>query len=253
MTIRVAVVGATGKLGSAAATLLRATEGIEVVAELRSGSALDEMLGTADSPSDVVLDATSSAASPAIVEYAVANGRDVVAGSSGWTQQRLGTLRTLLEAHPERGVLVIPNFSLGAVLGTLFSAYAARFFDAVEIVETHGAGKSDSPSGTAIRTAESIEAARGDLGPVEAPHADQRARGQLVASVPVHSLRLPGVVAQQRVVFGGDGETLTISHETVSSSAYSKGIVAAVRAAPTATGLVVGLDRVLGLDLGHRS
>jgi 4-hydroxy-tetrahydrodipicolinate reductase len=248
MTIRVAVVGATGKLGSAAAALLERSEGFELVARLDSRSPLEDMLGTADAPADVVLDTTLPHVSQGIVELALAHGRNVVVGTSGWSSERLAGLGPLLAQHPERGVVVIPNFSLGSALGTAFAAAAGRFFDAIEIIETHGAGKVDSPSGTAVRTAELIQAARGELGPVSAPHVDQRARGQQVGSVPVHSLRIPGVSAKQEVVFGADGETLTIAHHVIGPSAYSAGILLAVRAAAARTGLTVGLDALI--DLG---
>jgi 4-hydroxy-tetrahydrodipicolinate reductase len=134
------------------------------------------------------------------------------------------------------------------VLATRFATLAARFYESVEIVEAHHQGKVDSPSGTAVRTAELIAEARRDLGPVSAPHADQRARGQQVASVPVHSMRLRGVVARQEVVFGGEGETLTLTHDTLSQRAYEQGLRVAIAAAPGVTGVVVGLDAVLPLD-----
>jgi 4-hydroxy-tetrahydrodipicolinate reductase len=254
MTIRVAVVGATGRLGSAATALLERSDGFEVVARLGSRSDLSEMLGEADAPSDVVLDVTLPQVSPTVVEYAVTHGRNVVVGTSGWSSDRLASLNTLLARHPERGVVVIPNFSLGSALGTAFAAAASRFFDAIEIVETHGAGKIDSPSGTAVRTAELIQTTRGDLGPVAAPHVDQRARGQQVGSVPIHSLRLPGVSARQEVTFGADGETLTISHNVISPSAYSAGILLALRAGHERVGLTVGLDALidLGISAGER-
>ena len=249
-----AVVGATGKLGSAATALLEQTDGFEVVARLGSSSEPSEMLGGPDSPSDVVLDVTLPHVSPGIVDYAVTHGRNVVVGTSGWSSDRLAGLTTLLARHPERGVVVVPNFSLGSALGTAFAAAASRFFDAIEIVETHGAGKIDSPSGTAVRTAELIQAARGELGPVSAPHVDQRARGQQVGSVPIHSMRLPGVSARQEVVFGAEGETLTISHNVISPSAYSAGILLALRAACDRVGLTVGLDALidLGTAVGER-
>ena len=133
-------------------------------------------------------------------------------------------------------MLIVPNFSVGAALAARFAEQAAVWFESIEIVEAHHAGKTDSPSGTAVATAERIAAARADLGPVAAPHTDQRARGQQVGSVPIHSLRLDGVQAKQDVLFGGTGELLTIRHETVSPSAYAAGIRLAVRALP-------GLDR----------
>jgi 4-hydroxy-tetrahydrodipicolinate reductase len=134
------------------------------------------------------------------------------------------------------------------VLATSFAAMAGRFYESVEIIEAHHAAKSDSPSGTAVRTAELIGQARSELGPVSAPHADQRARGQQVSSVPIHSLRLSGVVAKQEVVFGGTGEVLTLTHETLDNSAYEAGILLALRGIGGIRGIVVGLDALL--DLG---
>jgi 4-hydroxy-tetrahydrodipicolinate reductase len=150
-----------------------------------------------------------------------------------------------LRSHPDLGVVIVPNFSLGSVLATRFATLAATWFDSIEIIESHHAGKTDSPSGTAIRTAEAMAAARTDLGPVEAPHVDQRARGQQVASIPVHSLRMSGVLARQEVVFGGVGETVRIVHETLSDASYEAGILLALRATPAQRGVVVGLDPLL--------
>ncbi|WP_022901695.1 4-hydroxy-tetrahydrodipicolinate reductase [Humibacter albus] len=247
MTIRVAVVGATGRLGSVAADLIERTADLELVAALGSRNDYADMLGTDDEPSDVVLDVTLPAVSPDVVEYALDAGRNVVVGTSGWSEERLAALRSRLRDEPDRGVIVVPNFSLGSALGTAFAAAAAKYFDSIEIVEAHAATKIDSPSGTAVRTAELMARAREERGPVAAPHTDQRARGQQVAGIPVHSLRLEGIVAKQSVVLGGAGETLTITHDTTDSRAYAAGILHAIRSAPQARGLTVGLDRLLGL------
>ncbi|WP_022881787.1 4-hydroxy-tetrahydrodipicolinate reductase [Gryllotalpicola ginsengisoli] len=249
MSIRVAVVGATGRLGSAATALLERTEGYEVVARLDSTSSPEDMLGAPEAPSDVVLDVSLPQVSPGVVEFAITHGRNVVVGTSGWSAERLAGLRTLLARHPERGAIVVPNFALGSALGTAFAAAASRFFDAIEIIEAHGPGKIDSPSGTAVRTAELIQAARGELGPVQAPHVDQRARGQQVGSVPIHSLRLPGISAKQDVVLGGEGETLTITHSVLGPAAYSSGILLAVRKGVDQLGLAVGLDALIDLGI----
>ncbi|QHF24936.1 4-hydroxy-tetrahydrodipicolinate reductase [Rathayibacter sp. VKM Ac-2804] len=242
MTTSVAVVGATGKLGSLTCSLLEASEEFDLVARLGSRSDPREMLAA-----DVVVDMTLPAVSQQIVDLAVANGRKVLVGTSGWTGDRIAALRRSVDAQPGAGVVIIPNFSLGSVLATALSTVAARFFDAVEIIETHGARKVDSPSGTAVRTAELLLRARAELGPVQAPHTDQRARGQQVASVPVHSLRLPGVEARQEVVFGGTGETVTIRHDTTSSASYEAGILRALDAVRSTTGVVVGLDALIDL------
>lgn len=247
MTIRVAVVGASGKLGSVAVDLIEKAPDLELVAALGSRSDLSEMLGTDDAPSDIVLDVTLPAVSPTIVDFALDAGRNVVVGTSGWSAARLAPLKARLRDEPDAGVVVVPNFSLGSALGTAFAAAAAKYFDSIEIIEAHAATKIDSPSGTAVRTAELIAEARSEQGPVAAPHTDQRARGQQVASVPVHSLRMSGLVARQSVILGGEGETLTITHDTTDSRAYAAGILHALRAAPDARGLTVGLDKLLGL------
>jgi 4-hydroxy-tetrahydrodipicolinate reductase len=244
----VALAGATGRLGSVAARLIEQADDLELVARLGSRSSLDEMLGA-----DVLVDMTLPQVSPEIVAYAIDNGLNALVGTSGWSADRILDLERRVAQHEGRGAVVIPNFSLGSALGTAFATVAARFFDSIEIVEAHGATKIDSPSGTAVRTAELIGAARAALGPVEAPHTDQRARGQQVASVPIHSLRMRGVVAQQQVIFGGAGETLTITHDTVGPQAYEAGILLALRAAATTTGVIVGLDKLIDLGIAEPS
>jgi 4-hydroxy-tetrahydrodipicolinate reductase len=245
VTIRVAVAGATGKVGRLAARLIDEADDLELHAALDSRSSLDELEGA-----DVVLDVTHPAASPGIVEAAIEAGIAVVVGTSGWSRERIAEVeRRLRDLDDAPGVIFVPNFSVGSVLGSAFAALAADHFDSIEIVEAHHAGKVDSPSGTAVRTAELIAAARGEDGPVAAPHADQRARGQLVSGVPVHSMRMAGLLADQRVVLGGEGETLTIQHTTIAPTAYEKGILLALRRAATAEGVTVGLDALLGLHL----
>lgn len=245
MTTRVAVIGATGKMGRLVSDLIEKTDGYDLVARLDSRSALSDMLGA-----DVAVDLTVPGVSQSVVDFAVDNGLRVLVGTSGWSQERIDALGHRLAGRDDAGVVIIPNFSIGSVLGSAFSALAARFFDSIEIVEAHHANKVDSPSGTAVRTAELIGRARAGLGPVSAPHTDQRARGQQVSSVPVHSLRLEGMMARQDVFFGGAGETLTISHNTLSSAAYERGILLALAATRTARGVTVGLDRIVDLGLG---
>jgi 4-hydroxy-tetrahydrodipicolinate reductase len=246
VTIRVAVAGATGKLGSVAVRLIEQADDLELVARLDSRAPLEGMLGA-----DVLVDMTLPAVSPDIVAFAVDHGMKVLIGTSGWSADRILDLEHRVAAHEGSGAVVIPNFSLGSALGTAFATVAARFFDSIEIIEAHGEGKVDSPSGTAVRTAELIGAARADRGPVDAPHTDQRARGQQVASVPIHSMRMRGIVAQQQVVFGGSGETLTIRHDTVSSESYEAGILLALHAAATETGVTVGLDKLVDLGIAE--
>ena len=242
MAYSVAVVGASGRMGTLATRLIVASDDFEVHSRLGSRDSLDAIDGA-----DLVLDVTLPAVSPDVVEAAVSRGIPVLVGTSGWTAERLQRVRSRLGDDPQLGVIVVPNFSLGSVVATRLATIAAPYFDSIEIIESHHAGKSDSPSGTAIRTAEQIAEARAERGPVAAPYTDQRARGQQVASVPVHSLRLAGVLAEQQVVFGGVGETVRISHQTVSDASYEAGILLALRKLPEARGLVVGLDSLLGL------
>ncbi|MBX3097988.1 MAG: 4-hydroxy-tetrahydrodipicolinate reductase [Salinibacterium sp.] len=244
MTTKVAVVGATGKLGTLAARIIDAADDFELVASINSTGDLSEMLGA-----DIAFDVTLPAVSQGVVDYAVAQGINVLVGTSGWTNERITALERTIAGNPEVGVIIVPNFSIGSVLATSFSAMAARFFDSIEIIEAHHASKIDSPSGTAVRTAELMGIARGVRGPVLAPHVDQRARGQQVSSIPIHSLRMQGIVAKQDVVFGGHGEVLTISHETIASNAYEAGILLALRAARDARGVTVGLDKLIDLGL----
>jgi len=230
-------------MGRLATSIIEASDEFELAAAIDSKGSLDEMIGA-----DVVFDVTVPGVSQGVVEFAIANDITVVVGTSGWSADRISGLRTLLGDAPTSGVIIVPNFSVGSVLATSFAAMAARFFESIEIVEAHHATKVDSPSGTAVRTAELIGEARAALGPVVAPHTDQRARGQQVWSVPIHSLRLQGVVARQDVIFGGTGEVLTITHETIAPTAYEAGILVALRAASTARGITVGLDKLI--DLG---
>jgi 4-hydroxy-tetrahydrodipicolinate reductase len=243
MTTKVAVVGATGTMGRLVSRLVDESSEFELVASLASKDPLSDML-----VADLVVDVTLPAVSQGVVDFAVANGLNVLVGTSGWSADRIVSLEHLLADVPGVGVVIVPNFSMGSVLATSFAAIAAKFYDSIEIIEAHKSSKIDSPSGTAVRTAELIGKARAAIGPVIAPHADQRARGQQVASVPIHSLRMQGVVAKQDVIFGGTGETLTLSHVTMSSTSYEAGILLALRAARGAEGVTVGLDKLLDLN-----
>ena len=240
MTIKVAVVGATGRMGKLALDLIDAAQDMHLHAALDSKSELSEALG-----SDVIFEVTRLEVSQKVVEFAVANGIPVVVGTSGWSAQKLTQLDKVLEATPKSSVVVIPNFSIGSMLASSFAAQAATFFNSIEIVEAHHAGKIDSPSGTAVRTAEMIAEARKDLTQPLIPGVGQPARGEVVAGVPIHSLRLSGVSAKQDVLFGGQSELLTISHETSSVAAYSHGILLSLRAASKLSGLTVGLQAVV--------
>ena len=244
MITKVAVVGATGRMGQLASRLIEASEDFELVASLDSKAPLSDMLGA-----EIVVDVTVPSVSQSVVEFAVANGLNVLVGTSGWSGERISALERMITDNLAVGVVIIPNFSVGSVLATHFAAVAAPFFESIEIIEAHHASKVDSPSGTAVRTAELIGEARASLGPVKAPHADQRARGQQVSSIPIHSMRMTGISAKQDVVFGGNGETLTLSHLTISPTSYEAGIMLALRAARSARGVTVGLDKLIDLGI----
>ena len=242
MTTRVAIIGASGRMGTLIDELISDLDDFEVVARLGSSDPLDAMLAA-----DVAVDVTVPAVSQSVVEFAVEHGISILVGTSGWSSDRIRAITKKVAEKPGLGVIVIPNFSIGSVLATAFATTAARFFESIEIVEAHHASKVDSPSGTAVRTAELIGQARLELGPVIAPHADQRARGQQVSSVPIHSLRMEGIVAKQDVIFGGTGETLTLTHETLSPTSYRTGITLALRSLRATDGVVVGLDKLVSI------
>ncbi|WP_433676831.1 4-hydroxy-tetrahydrodipicolinate reductase [Microbacterium gorillae] len=242
MATRVALVGASGKLGTVIGGVLADLPDFDIVHSLGSK---DDLGVIADV--DLVVDATTPEVSAEVVRRATDAGVNVLVATSGWSESRLAEIRPRVEASGI-GVVVIPNFSLGSVLGTAIATVAGRFFDSIEIIESHRDTKIDSPSGTAVRTAELIQAAR--TLPVDAPHVDQQARGEQVAGIPIHSLRRPGVIARQDVVLSGPGESLTITHDTVdSASAYAPGIRIAARAAVSARGIIVGLDSFIDLGI----
>lgn len=242
MTLKVAVVGASGRMGRLVVELVNRESDLDLHAALGSQDPLELIEGA-----DVVVDFTVPGQTQRVVEAAVARSLPIVVGTSGWSADRIASVEHSLGDSPASSVLIIPNFSLGSVVASALAATAARYFDSIEIIEAHHAAKVDSPSGTAVRTAELMGRARDELGPVAAPHSDQRARGQRVASIPIHSLRMNGIVAKQDVILGGTGETVTISHLTTSNESYHSGILLAIRSAPATRGVLVGLDRLLGI------
>lgn len=240
MAIKVAVVGATGRMGKLALELIDAAQDLELHSALDSKSDLTKVLGA-----DVIFEVTRLEVSEKVVDFAIENGLKVVVGTSGWSAAKLAEVGKKIEAMPNAGVLVIPNFSIGSMLASSFAAQAGKFFDSIEIVEAHHAGKIDSPSGTAVRTAEMIAESRKGLTQPLIPGVGQDARGEVVAGVPIHSLRLAGVSAKQDIIFGGESEVLTISHEVSSIHSYVNGILMTLRLAPKVSGLLVGLQSVV--------
>ncbi len=241
MTIKVAVIGATGRMGKLALDIIKGSADLSLNAELDSKSELSQALGA-----DVIFEATNLEVSKSVVDFAISNNLKVLVATSGWTQSALAVVESKIDTG---AVVVVPNFSIGSTLASKFAAEAAKYFDSIEIIETHHAGKLDSPSGTAIRTAELIHASREEAGRSQTliPGVGQSARGEIVSGVPIHSLRINGVSAKQEVNLGGTDELLTISHTAASVNAYALGILESIRFTANATGLTIGLNKVLGI------
>lgn len=241
MTIKVAVIGATGRMGKLALDIIKGSGDLSLHAALDSKSELSQALGA-----DVIFEATNLEVSKSVVDFATSNNLKVLVATSGWTQSALAVVESKIDTG---AVVVVPNFSIGSTLASKFAAEAAKYFDSIEIIETHHAGKLDSPSGTAIRTAELIHASREEAGRSQTliPGVGQSARGEIVSGVPIHSLRINGVSAKQEVNLGGTDELLTISHTAGSVNAYALGILESIRFTANSTGLTIGLNKVLGI------
>ncbi len=245
--IRVCVVGADGRMGRMACAAVEAAEGLVLSSTVVRGDDLDAALSAVD----VLVDLSVPDAAPHHVATAIRRGVHAVVGTTGWDTARLAAVTAELVAAPTVGVLVAPNFSIGAALVQRFAAQAARFYESVEIVELHHPDKADAPSGTATRTAEVIAAARAVAGMAAPPdatrHALPGARGADVAGVAVHSVRLRGLLAHEEVMLGGPGEVLTLRHDSLDRSSFMPGLVLAVRSVTTRPGLTVGLENWLDL------
>jgi 4-hydroxy-tetrahydrodipicolinate reductase len=247
-TIRVGVLGARGKVGSEVCRAVEAAADLELVAEVDEG---DDPRSLVDAGTEVAVDFTHPGAVMDNLALCIDHGVHAVVGTTGFTDERLDALRARLGDAPRSGVLVAPNFSIGAILMMRFAAAAAPHYESVEIVELHHPDKADAPSGTARRTAELVAAARREAGVGPAPDATSTgldgARGADVDGVPVHALRVRGLVAHQEVVLGGTGETLTIRHDSLHRSSFTPGVLAAVRAIGDRPGLTVGLEHLVAL------
>jgi 4-hydroxy-tetrahydrodipicolinate reductase len=241
--IRVAVLGAKGRMGSEVVRAVTAADGLEVVAEYDVGDTLDL------SGADVAVDFTHPDAVMDNLMACIDAGVHAVVGTTGFDGARLDQLRSWLADAPSVGVLVAPNFGVAAVLMMQFAAQAARFFDSVEIVELHHPRKADAPSGTARRTAELIAEARAGMEPMPdaTTSALDGARGADVSGVRVHAVRLAGLVAHQEVLLGGGGETLTIRHDSYDRASFMPGVLLGVRSIADRPGLTVGLEALLDL------
>ncbi|MFF2144670.1 4-hydroxy-tetrahydrodipicolinate reductase [Kitasatospora sp. NPDC058190] len=248
MTLRVAVIGAKGRIGSEAVKAVEAAPDLELVATLGRDSQLEELTGAG---AQVVVELTHPDSVMGNLGYCLHHGIHVVTGTTGWTDERLATVRGWLDQAPELGLLIAPNFSIGAILGMKFSQIAARYFESVEVVELHHDRKADAPSGTATRTAQLIAAARAEAGRPRqqdpTTHSLPGARGADVDGVPVHAVRLRGLLAHQQVMFGDTGETLTIRHDSLHHSSFMPGILLGVRKVVGTPGLTFGLEHFLDL------
>lgn len=250
MSIRVAVIGAGGRMGSEAVKAVEAAPDLELVAAM---GRQDPLEGILDAGATHVVDLSVPDSTERNVRFAVEHGLHAVVGTTGWTPERLDALRGLLDTRPGVGVLIAPNFALGSVLASAFAAKASRYFESVEIVELHHPDKVDAPSGTAARTAELIAAARESAGVPASPDATQSdplgARGAVVDGVHVHSVRLRGLVAHQEVLLGGPGEQLTIRHDSYDRASFMPGVLLGLREVAGHPGLTHGLDGYLDLGL----
>lgn len=244
--VRVAVFGAYGRMGALTCRAVETAEGLELAARIGSGDSPED---AADA--DVAVDFTRPDVVGDHVSWCVQRDIPVVVGTSGLTSERLDAVTRQLGSDPETGVVVVPNFSIGATLMMTYAAQAAAYFESVEIVELHHPDKVDAPSGTATRTAQLISQSRVDAGAGPAPDATRDdpvgARGGRIEGVPVHSVRARGLVAHQEVLLGNTGETLTIRHDMPDRAAAMPGVIASIRYVLDHPGLTVGLERVLGL------
>jgi 4-hydroxy-tetrahydrodipicolinate reductase len=246
--IRVGVLGAAGRMGTEVCTAVDAADDLELVARVdpAGGDGVATSIeALADGRAAVAVDFTHPSSVMADVRWCLRNGIHAVVGTTGITPSDLDELRTLADAG-DANCFIAPNFALGAVLLIRFAAEAARYFDAAEVIELHHDGKADAPSGTAITTARAIASARaGAWSAPEAVGAFPSSRGADVEGVAVHAVRLPGLVAHQEVLFGGQGQTLALRHDTSDRSAFMPGVLMAIRAIGERPGLTVGLDALL--------
>lgn len=235
-------------MGQEVCRAVSAAGDLELVAEID----LDEPLELLKSSNtEVIVDFTTPESVMANLEFAIENGIHAVIGTTGFDKAKFDLIERLLVKHPKVGVLVAPNFGLGAVLMMQFAATAARYFESAEIVELHHPEKADAPSGTATRTAELINEARANAGLGKMPDKTSKsidgARGARVGDVQVHSVRLRGLVAHQEVLFGDQGETLTIRHDSLDRSGFMPGVILGIREVGKTPGLTVGLEHYLRL------
>jgi 4-hydroxy-tetrahydrodipicolinate reductase len=246
MSITVAVIGAAGRMGSTVCQAVEAVDDLELVGRFDLGDELGELAGA-----EVAVEFSTPAATLANVLHCIRRGVHAVVGTTGWSEDKLDRVRWALDTSPGTGVLIAPNFSLGAVLMMRFAAQAARFYESAEVVELHHPDKADAPSGTAMRTARLIAEHRKDGGLPPIPDATttalEGARGAEVDGIRVHAVRLRGLVAHQEVLLGGPGEQLTIRHDSFDRISFMPGVLLGVRRVAGLPGLTLGLEQLLEL------
>ena len=244
--INVGVLGARGRMGAEVVNAVNASPDCELVAALDLGDSLDQLVS---SGAHVVVDFTTPDAVMANLEFLISHGIHAVVGTTGFDDKRMATLKSLSSAHPQVGILIAPNFAIGAVLMMEFASKAARYFESAEIIELHHPNKVDAPSGTAARTADLISKARKEAGLAAMPDATTSsldgARGALVGDVPVHSVRLRGLIAHQEVLFGGPGETLTIRHDSLDRAGFMPGVLLGIKSVISRPGVTFGLEHFM--------
>ncbi|MFN2489927.1 MAG: 4-hydroxy-tetrahydrodipicolinate reductase [Actinomycetota bacterium] len=241
---RIGIVGAGGRMGATACRAVEGDDDLELVARVGRGDPLDALVARAV---DVAVDFTTPDAVKDNVRFCVYNDIHAVVGTSGLTEEDVGDLDKWT-AGRRSNVFIAPNFAIGAVLMMVFATHAARRFDSAEIVERHHPNKVDAPSGTALRTAALMSEARGRAWASAAGRESRRgARGGDEGGVRIHSLRVAGSVAHQEVIFGGQGETLTIRHDSIDRSSFMPGVLLAIKNVASLDGVTVGLERLLEL------
>lgn len=246
MTIRVGVIGAKGRVGSAVCEGVEAADDLELVARVDHG---DDLQVLVDYETQVVVDFTTPGVVMDNLEFCVSHGIHAVVGTTGFDEDRLAQVRQWSEGEGAGHVLIAPNFAISAVLAMNFARQAARFFDSAEVVEYHHPNKLDAPSGTAIHTAQGIAAAREEAGLGPIPDATEQtlegARGADVDGVRVHGVRMTGMVAHEDIIFGAQGQTLTIRQDSYDRTSFVPGVLVGVRGIASHEGLTVGLDSYL--------
>ena len=244
--IKVGVLGARGRMGAEVVKAVTEAADLELVAALDLGDSLETLKTNG---AQVVVDFTTPDSVMANLEFLVNNGIHAVVGTTGFDAARIATLEKLVAANPSVGILIAPNFAIGAVLMMEFATKAAKYFESAEIIELHHPNKVDAPSGTASRTAELMSKARKDAGLAAMPDATSTslagARGANVGDIPVHSVRLRGLIAHQEVLLGGLGETLTIRHDSLDRAGFMPGVLLGVRSIVSKPGLTFGLEKFM--------